>query len=109
MSFTVVVGRAAREEIADVVRWIAERSPAGGLKWLDGLERILDELSKLPTRCPLAPESDAVGADIRQQLYGRRANKYRILFAVRGHVVRMLHVRHAARDFLRPRDFEDDD
>lgn len=105
----MVISRAARQEIADAVRWLAERSPEGALRWLDGLERTLEGLGEIPTRCPLAPESHAVGAEIRQQLYGRRANKYRVLFAIRAREVRVLHVRHCARDFLMPGDFAEDD
>lgn len=108
MSFTVVVSRAARQEVADAVHWIAERSSDGAARWLDGLENSLDGLRELPTRCRLAPEAKAVGAEIRQQLFGRRGGRYRVLFVVRRDVVRVLHVRHAARDFLLPVDFDDD-
>jgi plasmid stabilization system protein ParE len=97
----------AREEIADGAHWIFQRSPEAALKWLDGIERTIAGLAEFPTRCPLAPESDAVGSEIRQQLYGRRQHKYRILFALRGNTVHVLHVRHGARDFLLPSDFED--
>lgn len=107
MSFTVVISRTARDEIADAAYWIFQRAPDAAMKWLDGMEQTIAELGEFPTRCPLAPESDVVGAEIRQQLYGRRQHKYRILFAVRGGTVHVLHVRHGARDFLFPSDFED--
>jgi plasmid stabilization system protein ParE len=109
VSFTVVIARSARDEIADAVRWTAERSPDAAARWLDGLERTLDRLRELPTRCPLAPESKALGREVRQLLYGRRRNRYRILFAVRGDKVHVLHVRHGARDFLAPGDFGEDE
>lgn len=44
MSFTVVISRAARQDIADAVHWIAERSPDGAARWVDGLENTLDGL-----------------------------------------------------------------
>jgi plasmid stabilization system protein ParE len=107
VSFTVVITRTAREQIADAANWIFRRSPDAAMKWLDGIEQTIAELSEFPTRCPLAPESDVVGSEIRQQLYGRRQHKYRILFAIRGDKVHVLHVRHGARDFLFPSDFEE--
>jgi plasmid stabilization system protein ParE len=107
VSFAVVISRRAREEIADAAYWIFQRSPDAALKWLDGMEQTIADLSEFPTRCPVAPESEIVGSEIRQQLYGRRQHKYRILFAVRGETVHVLHARHGARDFLFPSDFDD--
>jgi plasmid stabilization system protein ParE len=107
VSFAVVIGRTAREEIADAVYWIFQRSPDAAMKWLDGMEQTIAGLAEFPTRCPLAPESDVTGSEIRQQLYGRRQHKYRILFVIRGQTVHVLHVRHGARDFLFPSDFDD--
>jgi hypothetical protein len=50
----------------------------------------------------LAPESADFGHAIRQLLYGRRQHAYRILFDVAGDTVRILHVRHCAREYLKP-------
>ncbi len=83
MSFRVVVTRMAREEIADAVHWIDERSPDAAVRWLDGIDQAIAELSEFPTRCAIAPETDAIGIEIRQQLHGRCAGRYRILFVVR--------------------------
>ena len=63
----------------------------------------------MPGRCPLAPENEHFQQDIRQLLYGRGRSIYRILFTmveVAGTSddaeVRVLHVRHGARQTLRP-------
>jgi plasmid stabilization system protein ParE len=109
VSFSVVISRRAREEMADAAWWMFQRSPDAALTWLDGIEQTIAELNEFPTRCPLAPESDVVGSEVRQQLYGRRQHKYRILFIIRDQTVHVLHVRHGARDFLLPSDFEDID
>ena len=106
MSFRVAVARMAREEIADAVRWIGERSPDAALRWLDGLEQTLLGLADFPSRCAIAPETDTIGVEIRQQLYGRRAGRYRILFVIRGEVVHVIHVRHGARHVMQPDDAE---
>lgn len=83
--------------------WIAEHmSPARAERWYQGLFEQMETLIRHPTRCPLAAESDRFPEEIRVLLYGRRSNKYRILFAIRGADVVVLHVHHAARQELEP-------
>jgi plasmid stabilization system protein ParE len=106
VSYRVVVTRMAREEIADAVRWIDERSPNAAIRWLDGIEQAITGLNEFPTRCAIAPETDTIGIEIRHQIYGKRAGRYRILFVVRGDAVHVIHVRHGARDVMQPDDVE---
>jgi hypothetical protein len=53
----------------------------------------------MPKRCPLARENEHFSQDIRQLIYGKGRNSYRILFTVlEGQevpTVRILHIRHA--------------
>jgi plasmid stabilization system protein ParE len=42
--------------------------------------------------------------DLRELLYGRRRNVYRIVFTIVGQRVNVLRVRHAAQDRLMPGD-----
>ncbi|WP_414582712.1 type II toxin-antitoxin system RelE/ParE family toxin [Scytonema sp. PCC 10023] len=53
----------------------------------------LDSQEK-PRRCALAAENDALTEEIRQLIYGKSRNKYRILFTIREDTVFVLHVRH---------------
>jgi len=69
-------------------------------------------LEHMPERCSLAPESKDFGKDIRQVLYGKRTGVYRIMFCIYGDgpsegIVRVICVRHGARDRLRPEDLEE--
>lgn len=61
----------------------------------------------------LAIESGEFTEEIRQLLYGKRSGRYRVLFVVRQNVVRVLHVRHGARQPLSAaqieRELRDDD
>jgi plasmid stabilization system protein ParE len=63
----------------------------------------LESLSQLARRYPLAPESGTFGGEVRQMIYGRGRSAYRILYRVlepeegSPGIVRILHVRHAAR------------
>ncbi|MFN6513748.1 MAG: type II toxin-antitoxin system RelE/ParE family toxin [Nostoc sp. CreGUA01] len=58
----------------------------------------------MPKRCPLAPENEYLSQEIRQLLYGRGRNSYRILFTIlegqEVSTVRILHIRHAAQQIL---------
>jgi plasmid stabilization system protein ParE len=60
-------------------------------------------LEELPNRCPRAPEAQLLGAPLRQLLYGQRSSSFRILFRVYEQpepVVRVVAIRHGARDYL---------
>jgi len=45
-------------------------------------------------------ENEDFNEDVRQLLYGKRSGVNRILFAVRGNTVHLLHIRHGARKYL---------
>jgi plasmid stabilization system protein ParE len=76
---------------------IAERSPEAAVRWEAGLFEALESIRDLPGRCPVAPESVLFGEEIRELLYGKRPGTRRILYAIRGDVIRVVAVRHAAR------------
>jgi|SRR5271166_4499497 len=57
----------------------------------------IETLKSNPNRCPVDPDSDAFGEEVRALLYGKRHGKHRILFAIRGQTVHVLAVRHSAR------------
>ena len=50
----------------------------------------------MPSRCSLAFENDFFEQEIRQLLYGKERNTYRILFTIVNDSVEILFVRHAA-------------
>jgi plasmid stabilization system protein ParE len=58
--------------------------------WAQELQRTIKlRLTSLPLSCPLAPESDDLGIDVRQLVVRR----YRVLFIVEKRTVTILHVR----------------
>jgi plasmid stabilization system protein ParE len=107
MTYRVILQPRAQVEVEEAFRWIAEESPARAEKWFDGLQAAIETLSEFPTRCALAPESDAFSEDLRQLLYGKRSGVYRILFVIRDDTVRVLTVRHGARARLTAQDLQD--
>jgi plasmid stabilization system protein ParE len=102
MTYRLVLQPRAEREIRAAVRWIEvqSKSPAKALRWARSLRAKIDTLKARPERCPIDPDSDAYGEEVRVLLHGRRHGKYRILFAIRGDTVHVLTVRHSARQSL---------
>jgi len=63
--------------------------------------KTINSLAQCPERCPLAPENEHVIEEIRQLLYGRQRDVYRILCTIGGETVHVLHIRHGAPQHLR--------
>ena len=102
IKFRVIIQPPASAEIEQAFLWLAERNPTAAGKWFNGLHEAIRGLATFPERCPLAPENDAFQDVIRQLIYGRRSGRYRVFFTINADVVRVLHVRHGARDYLEP-------
>jgi plasmid stabilization system protein ParE len=101
MTYRVIVLPGAESEIANVVAWIAEDSPVTAARWLEGIRQAMSTLSEMPSRCPVAGDDFGSEVIVRQLFYGRRRNRYRILFTVQGDTVQVLRVRHGARASIR--------
>jgi plasmid stabilization system protein ParE len=102
MKYRVEITPEAEAEIKEAYLWIHSDSPANAARWRRGLLEAACSLSQQPMRCPLAPESAWFKQEIRQLLYGKRGGVYRVLFVIGEKTVSILHVRHAAREFLQP-------
>jgi plasmid stabilization system protein ParE len=105
MKHKLIIQPAALADLDQAYRWIAERSPERAAAWFNGFIKALTSLETLPERCEEAAESRYVGMKIRQLLYGRRGGVYRALYTIRGREVHILHIRHAARDFMTEDEF----
>jgi len=98
MSYKVEITEKAQEEMREATRWIAQYSPEKAALWHFELLEKADSLESSPARCPLAPESETHGKEIRHLIFG----KYRILFTIEDETVYVLRVRHQAQDTLLP-------
>jgi toxin ParE1/3/4 len=105
MKYKLIIQPSALADLDDAYRWIAEHSPASAARLFNGFVAALTSLETMPERCEMAAESRYVGVKVRQLLYGRRGGTYRVLYTVRGREVHVLHIRHAARDFMSPEKF----
>jgi plasmid stabilization system protein ParE len=107
MDYRIRLTLRAVADAEDAHGWMAEHlSPLQAARWYVGLFDAIESLRSFPHRCPLAPEADAYGEPIRQLLYGKRRNAYRILYVVRGEVVQILRVWHSARQWLKTDEIE---
>jgi plasmid stabilization system protein ParE len=89
--YKVILHPDAELDIASSFEWGCR---AWGIKnaraWVQELRHaILNQLTSVPFRCPVAPEADELGISVRHLILGR----YRIVFIVKGLLVTILHVR----------------
>lgn len=106
MEFRTEITESAEKDIDEAYLWFYEQSPSAADKWFRGLCRAIFSLGEMPARCPVAPESRDIDREVRQLLYGKKRQMFRILYEIRGEAVYVLRVRHAARAYLEPGDFE---
>jgi plasmid stabilization system protein ParE len=98
MAYKVEITEKAQEEAREAIRWIAQYSPEKAALWHFELMEKVDSLENFPARCPLAPESETHGKEIRHLIFG----KYRILFIIEDETVYVIRIRHQAQDVLSP-------
>lgn len=80
----------------------AESVAAAG--WFKKLEESIYTLERFPGRCPRAPESTRAKRPLRNPLYGRKPNVYRIVYEIEepSSKVWILTIRHGAMEPASP-------
>ena len=74
-------------------------------RWLIAIDAVITGLENRPERYPLAQESDQFPFAVQELQFGLSGRKtHRVLFAIRGVVVRVYSVRHLAQDFVTAED-----
>lgn len=102
MDFHVELSDQAQRDIGAIYDWLrSEQAGNAGERWFVAFRAAITSLASLPSRCPLAPENRDSPVEVRQLLYGERPHVYRILFAIEGTVVQVLHIRHGRRRPMR--------
>src|SRR5712692_6936894 len=79
---------------------ISADDSAAAASWFNGLEEPIYTLERLPSRCPISPESRKAKRRLRQLLYGSKRDVYRVIYEIdeSSKVVHILTIRHAAMD-----------
>jgi plasmid stabilization system protein ParE len=106
MAYRVDFAASAEDDLERLYRWVVVQAPLSGPQWFNKLVRSINSLEHNPRRCPLAPENYQPDNGIRQLLFGRKPNVYRILHCVgeKEKMVYVLHIRHSARSPIPPQE-----
>lgn len=112
MAYLVNFTSRAEEDAYQAYEYIRQYAPERAEKWLQGLFDAIFSLDEMPRRCPVIPEVEEIGREVRQLLYGKRTSAYRIIFEIKEDttedpIVRILRVWHGSRDVIRPEDLEE--
>jgi plasmid stabilization system protein ParE len=104
MKYRIDISSLAQAEADNAFLQLSQvTSPTKASQWYSGLLKAIESLSQMPKRCPLARENEYFSQEIRQLLYGKGRNSYRILFTVlegSEATVRILHIRQATQQTL---------
>ncbi len=107
MAFQVEITPIAEAQIQQAYRWYRERNPEFADRWFRGLMNAIATLHEKPQRCALAVEHEIFPEEVRQLLYGKAKNVYRVLFTIRNATVYALYIRHSAQTPLTLNDLEE--
>ena len=100
--YQVIIQPEAEQGIKEAYYWVSQYSPRNARNWLDGIYKAIMSLEQMPLRCSVAFENNFFEQEIRQLLYGKSKNTYRILFTVIVMTVHIVYVRHSAQQPLSP-------
>ena len=102
MTYDDVLQPQAERDIRTEAHWILEQagSSVPPLRLVRRLRSKIATLKHHPQRCPIDPDSDVYGEEVRVLLHGKRPGIYRVLFAIRRDRVYVLTVRHSAKPSL---------
>lgn len=106
MTFQVELTPVAEAQIEKAYCWYREMNPEFADRWFRDLMNAIATLQEKPQRCTLAVEHEIFPEEVRQLLYGKSKNIYRVLFAIREATVYVLYVRHSAQALLTQDDLE---
>jgi plasmid stabilization system protein ParE len=113
MAFRVEIEPQAFEDLDSMAGYIKKKSSfAVAERWFNAVIDDISSLKDMPARCPIAPESEDLGEEVRLLLHGRKNRTYKIYFAIHYETsstgtVRVFHVRHWARKALNPDELQE--
>lgn len=107
MVFQVEITPIAEAQIEQAYSWYRESNPEFADRWFRGLMNAIATLQEKPQRCALAVENEIFPEEVRQLLFGKTKNVYRVLFTIRTSTVYVLYVRHTAQAPLTANDIEE--
>ncbi len=109
MTYRIDISVPALQDAESAFLWIRDFNSDTAKAWYEGLLEAIFSLEEFPFRCPTAPESKFLGREIKQLLYGKRSQTYRIFFEVieSEKVVRIYRIWHSSRNWITKEEFEE--
>ncbi len=109
MTYRVDISIPALQDAETAFLWIRDFNLESAKAWYEGLLETVFSLEEFPFRCPTAPESKFLGREIKQLLYGKGSQTYRIFFEVSESekVVRIYRIWHSSRNWITKEEFEE--
>ncbi|RUT02155.1 hypothetical protein DSM106972_062300 [Dulcicalothrix desertica PCC 7102] len=99
MKYQVIILPAAKVDIKQAAKWIRQNnSPEKAKLWVREVNDAILTLDTFPARCALASIDNAFEEEIRQLLFGKGKNTYRVFFTIQDTLVIILRVLYTARD-----------
>lgn len=102
MAFSVRLLAAAQADAARIYERVKAAAPLQGPLWYNRLIAAVESLKEFPRRCGYAPENSRFSVEIRQLLFGKKPNVYRVLFTIEGNTVYVLRIRSPRQQPLEP-------
>lgn len=90
MTFQVELTPVAEAQIEKAYCWYRESNSEFADRWFRDLMNAIATLQEKPQRCTLALEHKIFPEEVRQLLYGKSKNIYRVLFAIRDTTIYVL-------------------
>jgi plasmid stabilization system protein ParE len=100
MPFQVRLTETADDQINKIYVWMRNRNAASADRWFRNLMNAISTLQENPRRCPFALEHEIFAEEIRQLLYGKGRNAYRVLYIIQDQTVYVSYVRHTSQALL---------
>ena len=107
MTYRVKLQRLAASDLQAYFEYVARFSQPDALRWLDRFHAALHTLNERPDRCSWARENGTVDVELRELLFGKRPNVFRVIFTIDAEIVRVLRIRRGQRSPLSPDELRD--
>jgi plasmid stabilization system protein ParE len=101
MTYDVIISEVAEAEAEEAYFWLMGKLPNFAGRWYDGLLDAIASLDTFPNGHSYARENDDFpDMEVRQLIYRQGRTVYRVLYTViEPNIVKVLHVRHASRQY----------
>jgi plasmid stabilization system protein ParE len=98
--FEVFLTPSAKADIFETNTWLLENFPEYSGLWLMQTSEALMSLKNFPERCPISRENDAFDIIVRELLFGKKPNIYRVFFSIVEENVFVLRIRSTKMNWI---------